>query len=72
MPERRSVMVEVGTGVTLEGSLEGEMPDVLLVPSAHRSGDDFAQLSSDLKTAGYGSLSLNPRGIGPAPDRPGG
>ena len=58
------MMVEVEPGVTLEGLLAGETPDVVLIPSAHRSGDDFAQLSSDLEAAGHGSLSLNLRGIG--------
>jgi pimeloyl-ACP methyl ester carboxylesterase len=62
--ERDSVMVEVERGVVLEGLTYGDGPDLLLIPSAHRSGDDFARLASDLHRSGHGSLAVNPRGIG--------
>jgi pimeloyl-ACP methyl ester carboxylesterase len=44
--------------------VEGDHPRVVLIPSARRSGDDFAVLARDLLEAGYGSVAVNLRGIG--------
>jgi pimeloyl-ACP methyl ester carboxylesterase len=51
-------------GVALEVVVTGDRPEVLLIPSAHRGGDDYAQLAADLWTAGFGSLAVNVRGVG--------
>jgi pimeloyl-ACP methyl ester carboxylesterase len=37
---------------------------VVLVPSANRDASDFDILTRDLRVAGFGSVSLNPRTIG--------
>ena len=57
-------LVGLADGGTLEVIVEGDRPQVVLIPSARRSGDDFARLASDLREAGYGSVAINLRGIG--------
>jgi pimeloyl-ACP methyl ester carboxylesterase len=57
-------LVRLRDGGTLEIVLEGDHPQVVLIPSARRSADDFAVLAGDLHDAGYGSVAVNLRGIG--------
>ena len=57
-------LVRLRDGGSLEILVEGEVPQVVLIPSARRSADDFATLANDLLRAGYGSVALNLRGIG--------
>jgi pimeloyl-ACP methyl ester carboxylesterase len=60
----RTETVALAGGVRLVTRVEGDAPTVVLLPSADRGADDFAQLAGDLAVAGYGSVALNPRGIG--------
>jgi pimeloyl-ACP methyl ester carboxylesterase len=53
-----------GRGVRIEVLVEGDGPDVVLVPSAMRGAADFARLQADLARAGYRSLAVNPRNAG--------
>jgi len=57
-------LVRLRDGATIEVVLEGDHPQVILIPSARRSADDFAVLAGDLLQAGYGSAAVNLRGIG--------
>ena len=57
-------LVRLRDGGTLEVVVEGDHPQVVLIPSARRGAADFATLASDLRAAGYGSVALNMRGIG--------
>jgi pimeloyl-ACP methyl ester carboxylesterase len=50
--------------VLVEVLIQGEGPDVVLVPSAMRGADDFALLQAALTAAGYRSLAVNPRNAG--------
>lgn len=60
-----TTMVEdAARGVRLEVRVAGEGEDVVLVPSAMRSSDDFAHLQHALADAGYRSLAINLRGAG--------
>ena len=57
-------LVRLRDGGALEVLLEGDQPQVVLIPSARRSAHDFAVLARDLHHAGYGSVAVNLRGIG--------
>ena len=50
--------------VQIEALVQGEGPDVVLIASALRGAEDFAQVQSALTAAGYRSLALNMRGAG--------
>jgi pimeloyl-ACP methyl ester carboxylesterase len=50
--------------VSLEVVFEGDRPEVVLLPSSQRGAADFARLAADLAVAGYGSVAINPRGVG--------
>jgi pimeloyl-ACP methyl ester carboxylesterase len=61
----QSTVVEDGVrGVRIEVLVEGNGPDVVLVPSAMRGASDFAMLQAALANAGYRTLAVNPRGAG--------
>ena len=60
----RTELVRLRDGGSLEILVEGGVPQVVLIPSARRSADDFARLANDLREAGYGSVAVNLRGIG--------
>jgi pimeloyl-ACP methyl ester carboxylesterase len=59
----RTELVTTGDGGRLEVVITGDRPDVVLVPSAQRGAADFAQLAGVLRTAGRGSVAVNPRGV---------
>jgi pimeloyl-ACP methyl ester carboxylesterase len=50
--------------VTIEAIVAGEGPDVILLASALRGANDFAELQSRLTHAGFRSIALNMRGVG--------
>jgi pimeloyl-ACP methyl ester carboxylesterase len=50
--------------VEIEVLVEGNGQDVVLLPSAERSARDFAQLAGALAASGFGSIAINPRGVG--------
>lgn len=51
-------------GVEIEVLIEGEGPNVVLLPSAGRGAEDFGLLQQALAGAGYRSLAVNFRGAG--------
>ncbi len=53
-----------GRDVCLEVLIEGDDPEVVLVPSANRDASDFDALTRDLRLAGFDSVSVNLRTIG--------
>lgn len=55
---------DAARGVRLEVLVQGQGPDVVLVPSAMRGAADFAHLQAALSEAGYRSLAINPRNAG--------
>ena len=57
-------LVRMTHGGALEVIVEGDRPQVVLIPSARRGAEDFARLARDLRDAGYGSVAVNLRGIG--------
>jgi len=58
-------LVEDGErGVRLEVLVQGNGPDVVLIPSAMRGAGDFAHLQGALTRARYRSLAINPRNAG--------
>jgi pimeloyl-ACP methyl ester carboxylesterase len=60
-----SAMVRGATpGVEIEALVEGQGPDVVLLPSAGRGASDFALLQAALTAAGYRSVAVNFRGAG--------
>jgi pimeloyl-ACP methyl ester carboxylesterase len=59
-----STLVSAGPGVEIEALVEGQGPDVVLLPSASRGAADFALLQAALSEAGYRSVAINPRGAG--------
>jgi pimeloyl-ACP methyl ester carboxylesterase len=61
---RRSSLVAAGP-VSIETYIDGDGPDVVVLPSYGRDGgDDFDQLTAALADAGYRVLRPQPRGIG--------
>ncbi|RYD77566.1 MAG: alpha/beta hydrolase [Verrucomicrobiaceae bacterium] len=58
-------------GVTIEAVVTGEGPDVILLASALRGAEDFAQIQIKLARAGFRSLALNMRGVGQGEGPPG-
>jgi pimeloyl-ACP methyl ester carboxylesterase len=59
-----TLVEDAAADLQLEVLVEGDGPDVVLVPSALRGAADFAQLQTALADAGYRSLAVNPRGAG--------
>lgn len=53
-----------GPAGTIEASVVGHGPVVVLVPSLGRGGGDFADLATRLAAAGYQAIAPEPRGIG--------
>lgn len=64
MPASIELIEDPRRGVRLEVLVEGEGPEVVLVPSAMRGAADFAHLQAALTAAGYRSLAMNPRNSG--------
>lgn len=60
----RTLIDDRDRDVQLEVIIEGAGPDVVLLPSALRGADDFAQLQADLTVAGFRSIAVNLRGAG--------
>ena len=60
----RTLVEGSAPGTRIEVLIEGEGPDVVLLPSAGRGAEDFALLQQALAKAGYRSLAVNPRGAG--------
>jgi pimeloyl-ACP methyl ester carboxylesterase len=58
------IVEDASRSVRLEVLVRGEGPDVVLVPSAMRGAEDFAQLQEALAGAGFRSLAMQPRGAG--------
>jgi pimeloyl-ACP methyl ester carboxylesterase len=61
---RRSELVPVPGEAQLEVVVNGDAPDVVLIPSAQRGAADFDRLAADLLAAGHASVAINPRGAG--------
>jgi len=51
-------------GVAMDAIVQGEGPEVVLIASALRGADDFAQLQNDLAEAGFRSIAIHMRGAG--------
>jgi len=60
----KTIVSGVTPGVEVEALIEGAGPDVVLLPSAGRGAEDFAELQAALTAAGYRSLAVNYRGAG--------
>jgi pimeloyl-ACP methyl ester carboxylesterase len=61
----RTNLIELdGMDTVVEVVIEGDSPQVVLIPSSQRGAGDFERLAADLATAGYGSVALNPPGVG--------